>query len=188
MNKETPGNKRSLASHRDAAIQKAQLAVMNRMQANLEAARSTITATGRIEEGLTCVVEQGPHRAVLDLGPAMGGEAAGPSPGFFGRAAIVGCVGIAVKMLAAREGLVFRAVTVTVENDFDNAALMGLSRRSAAPLETRLQIEIETDEEDATVGDLIERALTNDPWYLALRDAQVVRHKTRVANAARMSS
>ncbi len=173
---------------RDKVIQTAQTAVIERMKGNLDAARSTIKMTGRIEEGLTCQVEQGPHSAVLDLGRGMGGDAAGPSPGFFARAGIVGCVGIAVKMLAAREGVTYRSVTITLENDFDDAALMCLSTRSAAPLETRLKIEIDTDASPAVVEALVERALAHDPWYLALRDAQIVRHQTCITQDAAASN
>ncbi|WP_111428346.1 OsmC family protein [Rhodobacteraceae bacterium DSL-40] len=164
---------------RDEAIRVAQTAVIDRMRADIDAACSTIVTTGRIEEGLACEVLQGKHRATLDLGRGMGGDAAGPSPGFFARAAVVGCVSMGVKMMAVREGLLFRSVEVTIECDFDDAALMGLSSRTAAPLESRLRIAIDTDADLATVLNLVERALSADPWYLALRDAQVVRHEVR---------
>lgn len=170
--------------NRDRTIREAQTAVIERMRKDLAAACSTIVATGRIEDGLTCHVTQGRHGATLDLGRGMGGDAAGPSPGFFARAAIIGCVGIGVKMLAAREGLVFRAIEVTVETDFDDASLMGLSPRTAAPYETRIGIEIDTDADAAAVLDLVDRALAVDPWYLALRDAQVVHHAVTFATAA----
>jgi uncharacterized OsmC-like protein len=165
---------------RDEMIRQAQTAVIDRMRRDLDAACNTLVTTGRIEDGLTCHVAQGKFGATLDLGPGMGGDAAGPSPGFFARAAIVGCVGMGVKMMAAREGLVFRSVDVTIECDFDDAALMGLSPRTAAPLESRIRIEIDTDEDRATVQSLIDRALSQDPWYLALRDAQVVRHEVHM--------
>ena len=63
-----------------------------------------------------------------------------------------------------------------VETDFDDAALMGLSPRTAAPLETRIRIVIDSDASPEGVRDLTGRALSTDPWFLALRDAQVVRH------------
>jgi uncharacterized OsmC-like protein len=168
---------------RDAQIRLAQNAVIERMRADLDGACSTLVTTGRIQEGLTCRVTQGKFQATLDMGPGMGGDAAGPSPGFFARAGIVGCVGIGVKMLAAREGLVFRSVDVTIECDFDDAALMGLSPRTAAPLQSRIRVEIDTDEDRAIVRSLVDRALAADPWFLALRDAQVVHHEIHMAAA-----
>ncbi|MCB2135120.1 MAG: OsmC family protein [Rhodobacteraceae bacterium] len=168
---------------RDKVIRQAQTAVIERMRQDLAAACNTLVTTGRIEDGLTCHATQGKFRATMDMGPGMGGDAAGPSPGFFARAAIVGCVGIGVKMMAAREGLVFRSLDVTIECDFDDAALMGLSPRTAAPLASRIRIEIDTDEDRAAVQDLVDRALSKDPWYLALRDAQVVQHEIHIAAA-----
>ncbi len=104
----------------------------------------------------------------------MGGGAAGPSPGFFARAAIVGCVAIAVKMLAARRGVAFRTVDVSVEMDSDDAALFGMGTGRAAPLETRIGIDITTDANDSIVRDIVDQALEMDPWFLALRDPQSV--------------
>lgn len=169
-------------------VRAAQTRVIDRMRADPEAACSTLVTTGRIDEGLACRVTQGRHSATLDLGPGMGGDAAGPSPGFFARAAVVGCVGIGVKMMAAREGLAFRAVDVSVECDFDDSALMGVSLRSAAPLESRIRIAIDTDADPAAVDALVERALAVDPWYLALRDAQIVRHEVRVLTPAQQNN
>ena len=91
------------AAAADARIQSAQRAVIERIAAAPEKARSTIRTTGEIGEGLSCRVRQGKFEAVTDLSLGMGGDCTGPSPGFFARVGIVGCVGIAVKMLAARE-------------------------------------------------------------------------------------
>ena len=125
-------------------IQKAQHAVIARMEAAPEKAQSTLRTCGLVEDGLACRVTQGKFEALLDLGLAMGGTATGPSPGFCGRAAIAGCVAIAVKMLAAREGVAFSRVDVAVEMDFDDAALFGVGQGNAAPLATRVAVDIET--------------------------------------------
>lgn len=159
---------------RDAVIRDAQNGVIARMKEDPASATSTIVTTGRIEEGLACTVSQGKFSTVTDLGRGMGGDAAGPSPGFHARAAIVGCVGMGIKMLAARTGLVFQSVEVAVETDFDDSALFGLGSATAAPTQTRVNILIESDEDVSTVEELVGRALEMDPWYLALRDAQLV--------------
>lgn len=165
---------------RDSVIRDAQNKVIARMKADPEAARSTLVTTGRIGQGLTCAVTQGKFSAVTDLGHGMGGDAAGPSPGFYARTAIVGCVGMGIKMLAAREGLSFHSMTVTVETDFDDSALFGLGSASAAPLETRVNIHIESAEDPAVIRALVNRVLEMDPWFLALRDAQVVRPTLKI--------
>ncbi|MCA8882159.1 MAG: OsmC family protein [Rhodobacteraceae bacterium] len=166
---------------RDGAIRDAQNKVIARMKADPDAARSTLVTVGRIDQGLTCAVTQGKFSAVTDLGHGMGGDAAGPSPGFYARTAIVGCVGMGIKMLAAREGLTFDSMEVTVETDFDDTALFGLGSSSAAPLETRVKIHIESAEDPAAIRALVNRVLEMDPWFLALRDAQVVRPTLKIS-------
>lgn len=161
-------------SPRDAVTRDAQNNVIASMKANPEDVMSTVVTTGRIDEGLACTVRQGNFSVVTDFGRGMGGDAAGASPGFYGRAAIVGCVGMAIKMLAAREGLVFRSVEVSVETDFDDSALFGLGSNSAAPTETRVKISVESDEDVAFLHEVVGRAIAMDPWYLALRDEQIV--------------
>ncbi|GEM_PF-853954 len=167
---------------RDAIIRDNQNAVIARMAADLDAARSTIVTTGRIDEGLSCTVRQGKFSTVTDLGRGMGGDATGPSPGFHARAAIAGCVGMGVKMLAAREGAVFRSIEVTVETDFDDSALFGLGTATAAPLKTRIGIAIDSDEDEALINEIVDRALVMDPWFLALRDPQNVIVRVKVAD------
>lgn len=110
----------------------------------------------------------------MDMGKAMGGTATAPSPGFFAKAGMVGCIAIATKMTAAREGLSIRSVHVTVETDTDTLAIFGLGGGNAAPLDTRIRIMIDSDEPDAQIDSLVDRVLSRDTWFLALRDAQPV--------------
>ncbi|WP_300015610.1 OsmC family protein [uncultured Roseobacter sp.] len=159
---------------RDAHIQESQEKVIERLSADPSKAVKTLAMSGSVDDGLACRVTQGPHSAVMDMGIAMGGEARGPSPGFFGRAGIVGCVAIATKMTAAREGLEFRSVHVDLEMDSDDLAIFGLGGKKAAPLQTRITIRVDTDEPVDAVASLIERVLDADPWFLALRDPQAV--------------
>jgi uncharacterized OsmC-like protein len=165
-------------------IRACQADVIARMQADPAACRRTYATAGEIRAGLTCHIEQGGFSATADLGPGMGGEAAGPSPGFYARSAIVGCVGIGIKMLAVREGFVLDRLTVTVETDFDDAALMGLGANSAGPLRTRIGIDIDSKDDPARIADMVDRALDRDPWFLALRDAQVVEPHLSVSATA----
>lgn len=158
----------------DTAIQQAQKKVIERMLSAPEAATSKITTQGQVGEGLTCTVREGKFSAVTDLGRGMGGQAAGPSPGFYARTAIAGCVAIGVKMAAARGGISFRTVDVTVTTDFDDLAIFGLGVSTAAPVETQIHICVDTDASHQTVSELVAGVLEMDPWFLALRDSQKV--------------
>lgn len=158
----------------DIRIRESQSGVISRMKADPAACQRTYATTGKIGAGLTCHVEQGRFSAITDLSPAMGGDAAGPSPGFYARCAIFGCVGIGIKMLAVREGLLLEKMIVTVETDFDDSALMGLGSNPAGPMRTRVIVDIESPADPELISSVVNRALEQDPWFLALRDAQVV--------------
>ncbi len=138
-------------------------------------ALSTQNATAIIKDGMTCNFTQGEMTAVMDMPEIMGGDGAGPTPGFYARAGIAGCVSMGIKQAAIMAGVVFDTVTVDIETDFDDGASMGLGTANAAPLETRLAIRVETDLPEPEASALIEKALSIDPWYLALRDAQTVK-------------
>lgn len=158
----------------DTRIRTAQAIALGRMKANPDMARSIAATTGMISDGLACHIRQGKFTLVSDLGRGMGGDATGPSPSFFARAAIASCVAMAIKMHAANEAKAFRQVEVTVETDMCDLALFGIGNVSAAPLRTDISIVIKSDEEPDVVAAIVDTALGRDPWYLALRDSQAV--------------
>ena len=158
----------------DAHIQTCQNLVIKHLTENPSQSLSTTTITGTVGDGLQCQVTQGRHSVSMDMGKAMGGNATAPSPGFFAKAGMVGCIAIATRMTAAREGLSIRSVHVEVETDSDTLAIFGLGGGNAAPLDTRVRIMIDSDEPDAQIDALVDRVLSRDTWFLALRDAQPV--------------
>lgn len=160
---------------RDTEIRDALNRVIEVFKDRPQKALSTDHATAVVEDGLKCTFRQGERSAVLDMPEIMGGGNAGPTPGFYARAGIAGCVSIGIKEAAILAGLVFDKITVDIETDFDDGAAFGLGTASAAPLETRLAIRIETDVPEAKVSALIDEVLGKDPWYLALRNAQSVK-------------
>ena len=85
-------------------------------------------------------------------------------------------------MLAARAGHDFRRVRVRVENDFDDRATFGFGENTAAPIETRVSIEVDCDLDEGELEEFVEDVLEHDTFYLALRDAQTVR--TRIESLA----
>ena len=54
--------------------------------------QGTVVSKVRLQDGLRCEIEEGPWRLTADGSEAMGGEAVGPTPGVFGRAAIGSCL------------------------------------------------------------------------------------------------
>jgi uncharacterized OsmC-like protein len=139
------------------------------------AAMSTKRARGRIEQGLVCHARQDNYTATMDMPEPVGGEGSAPPPGFHIRVGLVGCIAIGVKLTAVREGIDIGIVEVDVEMDFDDGALLGVGDNSAAPLETRVTIAIESTAPWEEVTAMVERALKCDPYFLALRDPQSVK-------------
>jgi uncharacterized OsmC-like protein len=148
-----------------------------------KAALSTESTRGVIGDGLKCSIQEGDNTFVADLPKAMGGEDAGPTPGYYARAGIIGCVAIGIKMAAARACYDFRRVDVRLECDFDDRAFYRLCDQTAAPIETRITIAIDCDLSEMALTEFVAEALSRDTWFLALRDAQTV--KTSVAKAGR---
>ena len=68
------------------------------------------------------------------------------------------------------------------KTDFDDSALFGLGTATAAPIETRISIAVESDEYETRVREIVDRALTMDPWFLTLRDPQKVIARVKVAD------
>ena len=139
-----------------------------------DAAFGTKAAHATVGAGLRCDFTQGDETAVMDMPEIMGGTNTGPTPGFYARAGIAGCLGIGIKMTAINQGLDLAAIDIAIETDFDDAAMFGLGPNTAAPLETRLAITLTSDEPEDALRALVDTAMNRDPWFLALRDAQKV--------------
>ncbi len=144
---------------------------------------NTKRASGPIESGLVCRARQDNHTAVMDMPEPIGGEGSAPSPGFHIRVGLVGCIAVGIKLTAAREGIDVGAIEVDVEMDFDDAAMIGVSDNTAAPLETRVTIAVESAAPWDAVTAMVGRALERDPYFVAFRDAQSVKTKLVPATA-----
>ena len=161
---------------KDSRIRNAQQRVVEVFTKRPQQALSTNYANATITDGLTCTFTQGEHSAVMDMPEIMGGDDTGPTPGFYARAGIAGCVSMGIKQTAVMAGAIFDSVAVDIETDFNDGAMMGIGAgTSAAPLETRLAIRIKADLPESEISAIVEKALGMDPWFLALRDAQSVK-------------
>ena len=159
---------------RNAQIRAAQERVIAVYREKPKTAFSSAQASGHVGEGLTCRFRQGDREAIMDMSKVIGGDEKGPSPGFFIRAGLAGCVAIGIKLTATREGVAIDAIDVDLEMDFDDGAMFGVGSNTAAPLETRFTITLQSSAPWEEVTAMVDRALAADPYFLALRDAQSV--------------
>ena len=166
---------------RESRIREALRRLIGLYEKRPQKALSSIAAAAVIEDGVKVTFTEGGQKAVMDFPEPMGGEGAGPTPGFFARGGVTGCVAIGIKQAAILKGLTFHKVVVNIETDFDDSAVYGMGDASAGPLETRFAIHIDTPEPQATVAALVEDVLNRDSWFLALRDAQQVQTQVKVS-------
>lgn len=156
---------------KDARIREAQNRYIKVLNRQPQLAQNTYKGTATIEDGFICNFTQGEQSIVMDVSKVVGGDDTGPTPGFLARASIAGCVSMGIKQAAVKEGLVIDSVSVDIEMDFAEGASLGFGEDSAAPLETRFFIRIDTDSPESEVVALVDRALEKDTFFLALRDA-----------------
>jgi organic hydroperoxide reductase OsmC/OhrA len=103
-----------------------------------------------------------------DMPVGMGGDGAGPTPGWLMRAGLASCLGTAIAMRAACLGLVLRRLEVTASGRSDARGLLGDG--PVGPLELGLRVHIEADGVPAErLRELVAWADAHSPVSDALR-------------------
>jgi uncharacterized OsmC-like protein len=125
------------------------------------AARITLSASGRLGEGVSCSVDTGRALAEAGLHPATGGDGTLLCSGDMLLAALVACAGVTLRAVATSLGIEVRGGTVRADGDLDFRGTLAVDR--AAPVgftDIRLTFELDTDadaDQLATLHRLTER-------------------------------
>ena len=88
--------------------------------------KGTATTTVKVRSGVTCDIEDGGWKLVADESAGDGGAGLGPDPGVFGRSALGTCLAIGYVQWAAVMEIPLDAVEVTVEADYNAAAMFAV--------------------------------------------------------------
>lgn len=129
-----------------------------------EHGKRTFRSVAVAGEGTRCVVEEAGERLTLDVGKALGGTHAGPSPSMMLRAALGGCIVIGIKQWAAWRDVPIDAVRVGVETDVDARGQLGLEDTARPGFEAiRLSVEATSSADAAVVKELIALTLKYSP-------------------------
>lgn len=166
---------------KDIHARDAQLRAIGVFSKRPEAAQVLNRGAAEVRDGLRCTYEQDGHQLVIDMPAAIGGCDEGLAPGFYGRAAICSCLAIGIKMTAAREDVRLEAVQVGIEQDWDNRGVLAMEGASPVPSDTRIAIQVTSSEPKYVLEEMIRRALSSDPWFLAFKNAQPVRTAVSIA-------
>ncbi len=152
----------------------AQLRAISVFTKRPEAAQVLNCGSAEVHDGLRCTYANEGHQLVIDMPSAIGGTDDGLTPGFYGRAAICSCLAIGIKMTATREDLHLETVEVGIEQDWDNRGVLAMDGASPVPSDTRIAIMVKSTEPNEVLKEMIDRAMSGDPWFLAFKNAQPV--------------
>ncbi len=123
-----------------------------------EAARITLTATGRIDhDDIVCKVDTA--RAVVEAGlhPAAGGSKQTVCSGDMLLEALAACAGVTLKAVATALDIRLKRGTVRAEGDLDFRGALGIDPEAAVGFsDVRLRFELDTDAKPAERDRLIE--------------------------------
>jgi uncharacterized OsmC-like protein len=134
-----------------------------------------------IKNGLTCEIREGNWTMTADMPEQAGGNAAGPTPGVFGRAALGSCLAIGYMMRAAAMNIPVAGIEVEIQADYDDGALFGTA--AGVPpgyLDIRYVVTIESDATEETVMHLLDEADRHSPYLDVFSRAQTCRREVKI--------
>ncbi len=143
-------------------------------------AKSTDITSLRMGHGLACTATQADWSQTIDMPTTIGGTNTGPTPGFFGRACVISCIAIGIKLAAAMDDIEITGIEIEMETDWDDRGLMGFAGVDAGCQATRIEIEIISPHSQDVIEALVAKALERDPWYLSYIRALKVSTAIRV--------
>ena len=135
----------------------------------------------RLREGLTCDIDEGPWKLIADMGQASGGEALGPTPGVYGRAALGACVTIATAQYAAKLDVPLDGLEVEVQADADAGGAYDISEAPAGYTQVRCIITVKSAAPEADVRKVVDKALDNCVYWDVFARALDLRRELRFA-------
>lgn len=139
------------------------------------------TTTARIEDGLRCVIEDGPWKLSADMPMKAGGEETAPTPGTLGRGALASCLAISIAAWAARRDIPIEAVQVEVQADFDARGELGMDDSiSPGYQEVRCVISVDSPASADVVADLVEAAERYSPYVDVFARGQAMKRVLRL--------
>jgi uncharacterized OsmC-like protein len=120
------------------------------------AATVTLSATGRLGEGVSCSVDSGRALATAGLHPASGGDGALLCSGDMLLEALVACAGVTLRAVATSLGIPIDAGTVTADGDLDFRGTLAVDRDAPVGFKAiRLRFDLDTTAEPEQLDTLL---------------------------------
>lgn len=118
----------------------------------------------KITNGLSCEITEGNYKLVADMPESVGGNASGPTPGVYGRAAFGSCLAMAYMLKASALNIKIDSLQVDVQADYDDGALFGTSSAPPGYLEVRYTVTIESDAAEEKIMEMLDLADKHSPY------------------------
>lgn len=138
-----------------------QAPLKDRYREEPEAATVTLSASGRLDDGISCSVQTGQAIAAAGLHPASGGDGTLLCSGDMLLEALVACAGVTLRAVATALEIPVRSGTVVAEGDLDFRGTLAVDKEAPVGFRSiRLRFELDSDadpEQLATLQRLTER-------------------------------
>jgi uncharacterized OsmC-like protein len=139
-----------------AELKSMQAPIKERYRNQPETALVTLSAEGRIGEGITCKLTTGKTPVEAGLHPATGGDGLSACSGDMLLEALVGCAGVTLRAVATALGIPLRDGKVRAEGDLDFRGTLGVSKDVPVGFkQIRLRFELDTDATDEQLTTLL---------------------------------
>jgi uncharacterized OsmC-like protein len=117
---------------------------------------------------------------VADMPGSIGGNAQGPTPGVYGRAALGSCLAIGYMMTAAKMNIPITTLEVEVQADYDDGALLGTTKVSPGYLEVRYIITIESESSEEDILKMLDDADRHSPYLDVFSHSQNCKREVHI--------
>ena len=139
------------------------------------AAMITLSAEGRLDEGIVCSVETGKAMVQAGLHPATGGDGLSACSGDMLLQALVACAGVTLRAVATALEIEVRGGTVSAEGELDFRGTLGVSKDAPVGFaDIRLNFELDTDAESDQLDTLLRLTERYCVVYQTLRQSPPV--------------
>lgn len=139
-----------------AELRAAQAPLKDKYRQAPDAALITLSARGRIGEGISCSVETGKALVVAGLHPATGGNGLSACSGDMLLEALVACAGVTLNAVATALGIELRDASLHAEGDLDVRGTMGVAKDVPVGFKNiRLKFTLDTDASDDELATLL---------------------------------
>jgi uncharacterized OsmC-like protein len=143
-------------------------------------AQKTYVTRVHIRDGFTCDIEEGPWTLTADLSTTAGGNAAGPTPGTFARAALGSCLAMSYVMWAARLNVPLYDLAVEVQADTDLRGMYGVDDIPAGYSDVRYIVSVRSPASQEAILRVLDTAEAHSPYVDVFRRPQVLQRQLHI--------